>query len=58
MNRRELLGVAIGGASLAIAAETALADEHTGHTAYVQLRRCDPRSRAELNCLGIVGPLS
>ncbi len=28
MNRRELLGVAIGGASLAIAANKALADEH------------------------------
>jgi Cys-rich four helix bundle protein (predicted Tat secretion target) len=28
MNRRELLGVAIGGASLAIAASKALADEH------------------------------
>ena len=53
MNRRELLGVAIGGASLAIAADTALAEEHgqtehMGHTAHVQHPKL---SEAARNCV-------
>ena len=51
MNRRELLGVAIAGASLAIAADTALAQEHgQGHTAHVHLEH--PKlSETARNCV-------
>ena len=36
MNRRELLGAAIGGASLAVAVNSALADEHMDHMDHME----------------------
>ncbi|MFY9642507.1 MAG: Csp1 family four helix bundle copper storage protein [Rhodomicrobium sp.] len=58
MNRRELLGVAIGGASLAIAANNALADEqdhmehmeHMDHAAHAHLEHAK-LSEAARNCV-------
>ncbi len=51
MNRRELFGVAIGGASLAVAANKALADEHEDmdHTAHAHLAHAK-LSEAARNC--------
>jgi len=55
MNRRELLGVAVGGASLAIAANNALADEHDhmehmDHAAHAHLQHAK-LSEAARNCV-------
>ncbi|MGO9472508.1 MAG: four-helix bundle copper-binding protein [Rhodomicrobium sp.] len=55
MNRRELLGVAIGGASLAIAANKALAEEqehmeHMDHAAHAHLQNAK-LSEAARNCV-------
>jgi Cys-rich four helix bundle protein (predicted Tat secretion target) len=58
MNRRELLGAAIGGASLAIAANRALAQEHgqmehgehMEHTAHAHLPNAE-LSKAARNCV-------
>ena len=55
MNRRELLGVAIGGASLAMAASKALAEEqehmgHMDHTAHAHLQHAK-LSEAARNCV-------
>jgi len=58
MNRRELLGVAIGGASLAVAANKALAEEqehmdhmeHMDHTAHAHLQHAK-LSEAARNCV-------
>ncbi|MGA7329579.1 MAG: four-helix bundle copper-binding protein [Rhodomicrobium sp.] len=48
MNRREVFGMAIGGASLAIASNKVLADEHGDHATHMGLQKLSAAAR---NCV-------